>query len=371
MGRIDIREPMMSGQQSTEQPEGRPLGQRAIAGVLAIAMFVSGCGGAFNDSDASAQGGSVDRVAAFKESDVPTLTISVVDSEDGSVAGFDSVGVHDVTEKAPSAVQAFSCTHTVRSTLGKLSDRHMNNIRNFWTKPDESNPGQRVPLIVDSTHEHARHARAHFQNHAKDNLYTLKNHIEYRVKFNEIDYRSRTANWTKTLTFPGLSRVGCDQHKRHLTELLENKANTDIGIDFPSYVVDGFLIIMGIVATYYLAAYLAVALPVAWQPWASAFAGCGVGFVTGMGAFLKSDTLDHVMYPILGLANCAGGIAGVHGSRAGLASATHDLEEGVRAAVRGNRPVSNALSRTSSEASFFSVVSDAGEATRRRLLGAP
>ena len=75
----------MSGQQSTEQPEGRPLGQRAIAGVLAIAMFVSGCGGAFNDSDASAQGGSVDRVAAFKESDVPTLTISAPDRISSSV----------------------------------------------------------------------------------------------------------------------------------------------------------------------------------------------------------------------------------------------------------------------------------------------
>ena len=361
----------MSGQQSTEQPEGRPLGQRAIAGVLAIAMFVSGCGGAFNDSDASAQGGSVDRVAAFKESDVPTLTISMVDSGGGSVAGFDSVGVHDVTEKAPSAVQAFLCTHTIRTSLGNLSDSHMKNIRHFWTKPDESNPERMVPLIVDSTHEHARHARTHFQNHAKDNLYTLKNHIEYRVKFNEIDYRSRTASWTKTLTYPGLSRVGCDQHGRHLTELLENKANTDIGIDFPTYVVDGFLIIMGIVATYYLAAYLAVALPVAWQPWASAFAGCGVGFVTGMGAFLKSDTRDHVMYPIFGLANCAVGIAGVHGQRSRLASATHDLERGVRSAVQAHRPVSNALARTSSTDSFFTVVSEAGTATRSRLLGAP
>jgi len=120
MGRIDIREPMMSGQQSTEQPEGRPLGQRAIAGVLAIAMFVSGCGGAFNDSEVSAQGGSVDEVAAFNESDKPTLTITVVDSEDGSVEGFDSVGVHDVTEKAPSAAQAFSCQIVVRGGACKV-----------------------------------------------------------------------------------------------------------------------------------------------------------------------------------------------------------------------------------------------------------
>jgi len=252
-----------------------------------------------------------------------------------------------------------------------LSDRHINNIRNFWTKPDDRNPGRRVPMIVDSTHEHARPARVHFQNHAKENLYTLKNHIEYRVKFNEIDYRARTANWSKTLTFPGLSRVGCDQHRRHLSEVLENKANTDIGIDWSGVAVDTAILILGIISTYYLAAYLAVALPVAWQPWSAALSGCGIGFVTGLGAFIKPDTQDHVMYPILGLVNCMGAVAGVYGARSKvpLANASHDLEMAIRTATQNNRPVTNALRRSSSSESFFSAVSDAGEATRRHLTG--
>ena len=370
----------MSGQQSTEQPEGRPLGQRAIAGVLAIAMFVSGCGGAFNDSDASAQGGSVDRVAAFKESDVPTLTISVVDSEGGSVAGSDSVGVHDVTEKAPSAVQAFSCTYALRASLSNLSDSHINNIRHFWTKADESNPGQKVPLIVDSTHEHARHARSHFQNHAKDNLYSLKNHIEYRVKFNEIDYRSRTASWTKTLTFPGLTRVACDQHKRHLNEVVVNKNNDiDIGVHVPWYVVDGFMLILGGFATYYLSAFLVPTLAPGLAPYAAQFAGCGIGFVTGLGAFAKPGTTSWGEYVVAALSNCVFGALGSAGARAGsagvartsLARATHELEMGVRAAESAHPALGRALARTSSTDSFFSALSRASTETQASLLGAP
>jgi hypothetical protein len=369
----------MGGQQSTEQPEGRTLGQRAIAGVLAIAMFVSGCGGAFNDSDASAQGGSVDQVAAFKESDVPTLTISVVDSEDRSVAGFDSVGVDDVTEKAPSAVQASSCTWTLNSRLSNLSDRHISNIRHFWTKADESNPARRVPLIVDSTHEHARHARTHFQNHARNNLYDLGNHIEYRVKFNAINYQSRTANWTKTLAFPGLSRVACDQHRRHLNEIFVNKNNdVDIGVHLPWYVVDGAMLVIGGIATYYMSALLAVSLAPGVAAWAAPFAGCSIGFLTGLGAFAKPGRTSWGEYVVAGLSNCLWGVAGSAGARVGsgaarraLANATHELEMVIPTAVSESPVVARAISRASSTESFFSASSRASTNAQGRLLGAP
>jgi len=300
---------MMSEQQSTEQPEGRPLGQRAIAGVLAIAMFVSGCGGAFNDSDASAQGGSVDPSATRLDVSQLKWTVSEATVEQGD-ADVPEAAV-EPTEAGAAVMRksvAASCRISHKVTVAGLSANHKRNIANHWTEDDPVRLGQKRPRTLDSRQPGMEHARHHHHRHRHQFLPGGRE-AHYSFKFNSIDHANAKASWTALVDLP-IDSANCVRHTRKLNDVVAGRSTlADSDPEFPviSFLASsafGF-VIMGVTS-----AVLAW-VPGPLNPLAAPIAGCLAGGVMGaMDTFMRHRPHQWEEYLAFSIRDCLFGVIG-------------------------------------------------------------
>lgn len=341
----------MSGQHLTEQPEGRPLGQRAIAGVLAIAMFVSGCGGAFNDSDASAQGGSVDPSATRLDVSQLKWTVSEATVEEGDADVLDAAV--EPTEAGAAAMRksvATSCRISQQVQVQGLSADHKRNIANHWTEDDPVRLGQKRPRTLDSRQPDMEHARHHHHRHRHQFLPGGRA-AHYSFKFNSIDHANARASWTAHVDLP-IDSANCGRHARKLNDVAAGRSTLrDSEPDFPvisflSSTAIGF-VILGLTSA---------VLPLVKGPLnslATPIAGCLAGGVMGvMDTYMRPGPHKWEEYLAYAIRDCLFGVVGAkiatHVRAAELAGA--EAASAMQAVVRTNPQVSGAAAAAANRA---------------------
>ena len=298
---------------------GRPMGQRVIAGLLAMSMLVTGCGGAFEEGTASGTAGSFDSDAAGLQLSQLKWTVSEPVMEQGDA---DQVGVTDDDADgkvvAVGKATANTCIVTHVTTVGGLSTQHKNNLAGVWTEADPTRPGQKRPRTMHSRQSEMRHAETHHHQYHRRHFHPGGQAAHYSLKFNSINHQTNTASWNVSTEVP-LDSASCAQHLRKLQQIQNGTVPvptvSDSGRDFDwtPYVVST---VVGAIIAFAGSALIAGAASPAIAPWAAVIAGCVVGGGTGaMVTYMRPEPGRHADYLAGSFQNCILGAAGGVGVR--------------------------------------------------------
>ena len=292
---------------------GRPMGQRVIAGLLAMSMLVTGCGGAFEEGTASGTAGSFDSDAAGLQLSQLKWTVSEPVMEQGDA---DQVGVTDDGADGKVAAvgkaTANTCIVTHVTTVGGLTTQQKNNLRDVWTEADPTRPGQKRPRTMHSRQSEMRHAETHHHQYHRRHFHPGGQAAHYSLKFNSINHQTNTASWNVSTEVP-LDSASCAQHLRKLQQIHNGTAPVPTASDSGRYSDWAPFVIstvVGSIIAFAGAALITSAASPTIGPWAAVIAGCVVGGVTGaFVTYMKRNPGDHYDYLSGLFQNCIVGAA--------------------------------------------------------------
>ena len=299
----------------------RPVGQRLIAGLLAVTLTLSGCGGAF-DSQQDAQSDSA-----------PTLDSATIKADNAKLsASLELVEADAATdtsgEGAPSdgaVTKALRCSHTYRFYLNGLSDWHKDNIRKMWTEVPVGSTTKR-PVTLSHGHPEFSYKREHVMPYVDNYIDDSQRSLLYSIKFDQISGSS--ARWTFSTTSTTTNQANCTTMKRRLTQVDQGDEQVLEGpggfVNHPEFVRAASWITASAITV--AATVIAVGLaPEAVAAWGGAIVGCLVGTGMGIGMAALTNTLDSQHGGALAIdiaGNCAGAVGTAWATRAGKALVT-------------------------------------------------
>ncbi len=323
----------MTGLKDEENATRRPLGQRVTAAVLAVAMLVSGCGGAFNEAESLESTSSVDPGAARLELSQLKWTTSEFTMEDEASNAPDAVEEIAGSSAAPMEKAVGSeCVISKRIHVSNLSAAHKRNLVTHWTEKDPARPGQLRPRTIDSRHTDMKHAEAHHHAYHRKHFHPGGHAVHYTAKFNEINHQTNSANWTTSIRLP-LDPVNCGRHIRKLNQVEADPSAPAEKEGFP-WVGTVTAIVVGTVFSFAGSALVAVYATEAVAPWAAAITGCVVGFIAGgAAAYMDGNPGHHEVYLAGSLINCVFSFVGSWGAAFGKAERLEAKAAAARAAA--------------------------------------
>ena len=361
----------MTGLKNEADATRRPLGQRVTAAVLAVAMLVTGCGGAFNEAGFSDSPSSVDPGVAGLELSQLKFTMSEPTTDDEAAKASDTAenptGSSTVAKAAGSA-----CVISYVNTVTGLSPTHKANIARNWTETDPARPGQLRPRTIDSRHRDMAHADQHHHSYHRRHFTPGYLAAHYTAKFNSINHQNNSASWTVSAHLP-LDQANCDRHARKLRQLTDTPTAPHEEYAFPWI---GFLtsLAFGMAFAFGGSALIAFAASETIAPWAAPIAGCVVGGFQGfLWTYTSPGPHAHWEFMAQSITNClvgwAGGLGAMTAKKAAQAAkAALEAAEAVASNAQFTGAAAAGINRASQAVGVPPLRDLAGESLRRAQL---